>query len=1417
LYKCFKPDKLKPNKLKMIRILAIDDKNDNLISLKALIKESFPDALLFTALSGLKGIEIAVDKDPDVILLDVVMPGMDGFEVCRRLKQDKLVYDIPVVFITALKEDKETRIKALEAGAEAFLSKPIDETELTAQLRAMVKIKIAGRLQRDEKERLVRLVAERTQELQMSQTAILNLLDDLKAENENRKKTEGILRKSEAKFRALITQMQLGLAIHEIILDENGNPVNYRFIDVNPSFEKLTGLKRKDIIGKTVLDVMSGTEKYWIEKYGHVALSGEPLSYENYASELGKYYNVVAYRSREKEFAVVIEDITERKLAAQAIEETNKKLFRAQSLAHIGNWENYLPTGELQWSDEMYQIMGLSPGIPVKIDEAISVFPPEELKKFEKAVSEAIMEGIPYSMDYRIIRPDGSVRYIHDEGEVIRDVNGNATWMIGTTQDISWRKLSEMAIIEREEFLSSIIENIPHMIFIKDAKDLNFIRVNRSAEILFGHQSDEIIGKNDYDFFPKEQADFFTHKDRVVLKSGKMEDISEEPLETPMGTRILHTKKIPISDNLGNPLYLLGISEDITEKKLFEDALRESEEKFRSIAEQSSDLIALSDNNGIITYASPASIKLFMVKPDKMVGHHFSEFIVDEEIQKATTAFRITMQYSKNMKNLEWKMKRKDGSIFFGELSGSSFIYGSHKGILVIIRDITARKRAEETLRISEERFRYISSSISDISYSCVSDNGEDLHISWMYGATEQITGYSIEEMFSMKCWGKIVLKDDFPVFQKHILEVPPGSSSSCELRLQNKNGSRIWVEATAKCIADQNKPGTIYTYGGITNITERKASEKIIRENEERFRLITQNISDSVWLMDNYFNTVWISPSVVKTRGYSLKELQNMSLDENITEDSLQGMLSRIITEITPENLEDKNWKFSVSGELEYYCKNGSTVWIDTIISLIRDSEGRPSGFLGVGRDITEKMQLQEQLRKLSRAIEQSSVSVVITDKNGYIEFVNPKFSELTGYTFNEAVGQKPSILKTGHTSRNEYKILWDTIISGKVWKGELLNKKKNGTTYWESAIISPVTNDYGIITHFVAVKEDITENKKIEEALLKSELNFRNLYENAPVPYQSVNEKAIIIDVNPKWLETMGYQREEVIGKSFINFLPKDQRYQYMNVFSKMKKDGYVKDAELRLLSKTGKMIDVLLEGTVNKADDGKFNRTYTTFKDITQEKQLEKVIAGAIIESEEGQRAIFAADLHDSLGPMLSSIKLYLKSQENRKKKEDIEALGEKVNDILDESIRIIRELSLNLSPHILSNHGLNEAMKDFINRVVRDGVNIHYKSNVTERLDSKYEVGIYRVLTELINNTLKHSQAKTVRIKLNMVQKRIDMIFSDNGKGFDVTSVLKSNTGNGLYNIINRMKAFDSKYEFISSPGNGLKFLVTINLV
>lgn len=174
-----------------MKILAVDDNRDNLTALQAVLSDALPGVELLTAQSGQQGLDTARRTDPDVILLDVVMPGMDGFAVCRELKADVRLRDVPVLFLTALRTDRESRVRALEAGADGFLSKPFDEVELVAQIRAMAKVKAANGQQRLKEEHLAALVAERTREL--------------KQELAERSRTEEALRRREESYHSFVS------------------------------------------------------------------------------------------------------------------------------------------------------------------------------------------------------------------------------------------------------------------------------------------------------------------------------------------------------------------------------------------------------------------------------------------------------------------------------------------------------------------------------------------------------------------------------------------------------------------------------------------------------------------------------------------------------------------------------------------------------------------------------------------------------------------------------------------------------------------------------------------------------------------------------------------------------------------------------------------------------------------------------------------------------------------------------------------------------------------------------------------------------------------------------------------------------------------------------------------------------------
>ncbi len=243
---------------------------------------------------------------------------------------------------------------------------------------------------------------------------------------------------------------------------------------------------------------------------------------------------------------------------------------------------------------------------------------------------------------------------------------------------------------------------------------------------------------------------------------------------------------------------------------------------------------------------------------------------------------------------------------------------------------------------------------------------------------------------------------------------------------------------------------------------------------------------------------------SLCRVSQYGLREL--LDRDDRFVD---AGGYSEWFMEGVRETLRlGKSWR----GEVCSRAKDGSTYWVNMTIVPFMDRNNRMTQYVTLRQDITEHKQTEHELRKLSVAVEQSPATVVITDPNGTIQYVNPRFTEITGYTKEEAIGQNPRTLKSGKWPRENYTAMWDTILAGDTWRGEFENKKKNGDIYWESASISPIRNSRGEITHFLAVKEDITERRRTEQRVIREAQTQTALNELLSLTVQATSKSELV-----------------------------------------------------------------------------------------------------------------------------------------------------------------------------------------------------------------------------------------------------------------------------------------------------------------
>lgn len=266
------------------------------------------------------------------------------------------------------------------------------------------------------------------------------------------------IKQSEERYRSIFSGMTEGFALHEIICDSGGAPTDYRFLDVNPAFERLTGLSRDAVLGKYVTEVMPGEAHQWIERYGRVALSGTADHFENYSPVLQKYFEVYAYQPASHQFAVMFLDTTLRK-------KLENGLLDAQRLAHIGYWELDLESQHLSWSDEIYRIFEIDQKLfGASYQAFLAGIHPDDRDAVSKAYSSSLETKSSYSIKHRLLMADGRIKYVLEQCTTVFDASGKPLRSSGTVQDITELEDARLAAEAANKLTTEFLANMSHEI-----------------------------------------------------------------------------------------------------------------------------------------------------------------------------------------------------------------------------------------------------------------------------------------------------------------------------------------------------------------------------------------------------------------------------------------------------------------------------------------------------------------------------------------------------------------------------------------------------------------------------------------------------------------------------------------------------------------------------------------------------------------------------------------------------------------------------------------------------------------------------------------------------------------------------------------------------------------------------------------
>ena len=393
-------------------------------------------------------------------------------------------------------------------------------------------------------------------------------------------------------------------------------------------------------------------------------------------------------------------------------------------------------------------------------------------------------------------------------------------------------------------------------------------------------------------------------------------------------------------------------------------------------------------------------------------------------------------------------------------------------------KEIAQREKAEAELKESESYFRLLFELNPQPMFVYDLDS---MNIIAVNKSSVETYKYSKEEFLSMTILD-LKAPTEFTRLWKNLLDDPNSFQQTEIWNHKTKDGQLIQVEVHSHNLDFKYKNSRLVL---LIDVTEKLKTEKELRESELTLSNLVANLPGIIYrcALDENYTMEYISEACSRITGYTQDDfLKNKTVTFNdliLHEYRLPIWESWQIIAKEKSVFEKEYPITTASGEIKWIWERGRCIF---------DENDRILCLEGYMEDITIRKQAEKELRKLSRAIEQNPVSIIITNADGVIEYVNPKFTEMTGYEASEAIGKNPRILKSEMTLPEVYSNLWETITSGKIWTGELINKSKQGKLYWAAKSISPIFDQSGKITNYVSIGEDVSEKKKTENELIQA-----------------------------------------------------------------------------------------------------------------------------------------------------------------------------------------------------------------------------------------------------------------------------------------------------------------------------------------
>jgi diguanylate cyclase (GGDEF)-like protein/PAS domain S-box-containing protein len=777
----------------------------------------------------------------------------------------------------------------------------------------------------------------------------------------------------------------------------------------------------------------------------------------------------------------------------------------------------------------------------------------------------------------------------------------------------SMRDSSAENKLEDPRLPRDLIDSLPDQVYVKDTEG-RFLFSNAGHLRALGAASrEEVAGKTDFDFYPRELAERYRADEQEVIRTGRPLIGREEPNVDEDGNERWHsTTRVPLQDDGGKVVALVGVTRDVTERREAEKALRESEGRFRQLFERSTDALLVHDDEGRMVDCNGEACRSLGYTREEMLELSVQDFVVDMLSEEERRAQRGNTPWTRAMAAgpgtvvdfHENEHRRKDGTTFPVEVGIGTIDYGGRRLIFASCRDLTERKRAEEALRESEERYRAVMEQSVETIYLFDAHTKQVLESN---AAFRRLMGYSEEELLGMRIYDFIDHeKEDIDAHVRRSLEEERRHIG--ERRYCRKDGSVLLVETSA----------TVIPYAGKTaicavsrDVTERREAEEALKESEERYRTVVEQSAESIWLFDPHTKQVLQSNTAFQQMlGYSAQELANMTNYDFVAHEreDIDSAVRRVVQE-----------RRGFSGERKYRRKDGSVLDVEVSGTVI-PYKGREV-VCGVARDLTERKRAEEALKeseeRFRSLIQNSSDVIAIIGADAVTRYVSPSIERVLGYRPEERIGEKTfesSIVYPDDIDKVREVFLDIARDPGATATTEFRMVHADGSTRYVEAIGKNLLDDSrvgGVVVNY----RDISERREAEEALRESEERFRSLNQNASDLITILEADGTVRYDSPAIERMLGYKPEDRIGKNASEYVHPDDVERVQRSFAEvLDNPGVVQSPiEFRLRHKDGSWRHVEVTRS-NLLADPAVRGVVANVRDVTERKEAEAKIRKA-----------------------------------------------------------------------------------------------------------------------------------------------------------------------------------------------------------